>query len=69
MKYDIFGKILIVEQVGNGWVVFYPGADGKKRMAENIIIPSFLCEAEILKYLEDICHEWACGPDSKVKIV
>ena len=69
MQFDVFGRVLIVERIGDSWKVFYQGVVGKKRTADNIMIPSFVIEENIGEYLEDICHEWATGPDSRVKKV
>ena len=56
---NVYGRLMTVEKRDNGWRVFYPGADGKRRSAEDIVIPDFVGESELENYLSDLCHEWA----------
>ena len=58
IKFNVYGKLVTVEKTDSGWAVFYPGADGKRRPAEDIIIPAFVSEAGLENYLSDLCHEW-----------
>jgi len=37
--------------------VFYPGGDGKKRLADDLIMPVELAESEWIDYFSDLCHE------------
>jgi hypothetical protein len=39
MEFDVFGRRLIVERALNGWVVFYPYEEGKRRQVPAIQIP------------------------------
>jgi len=66
MKFDVYGKQLIVERSDDEWIVFYPG-EGKRRLAHDIIIPSSLTEEEIEGYLEDLFHEAATPHHSDVR--
>ena len=59
IKIKVYGVLVIVEMTDSGWAVFYPGADGKRRLAENIVIPDFVEESKLENYLSDLCHEWA----------
>ena len=59
LRFDVYGTSVAVEKTDNGWTVFYPGADGKRRPAEDIFIPPFVSERELERYLSDLCHEWA----------
>ena len=67
IKFNVYGKLVTVEKTGSGWAVFYPGADGKRRTASDIFIPSFISEADLEGYLADICHEWANADGPGVK--
>jgi hypothetical protein len=58
-KISVYGRLVTVEKTDSGWRVFYPGADGKRRPAEDIVIPDFVGESELENYLSDLCHEWA----------
>ena len=59
IKIMVYGKLVIVEKTDSGWDVFYHGTDGKRRPAEDIVIPNFVGESELENYLSDLCHEWA----------
>ena len=59
IKINVYGKLVTVEKTDSRWAVFYPGADGRRRSAGDIIIPDFVEESELEIYLSDLCHEWA----------
>ena len=66
LRFDVFGRdVLIVEQDG-GWQAFYVGSEGKRRPARDISVPSHINESEMLRYLDDLCHEWATDRNSSV---
>ena len=67
IKFNVYGKLVTVEETDSGWAVFYPGADGKRRPAQDIIIPAFVSETELENYLSDICHEWATAKHPAVR--
>jgi hypothetical protein len=67
MKFDVFGRLILVADSGNGWAVFYLGVEGKKRPAADIVVPAEIPESEIEQYLGDICHEWATEQHPYVK--
>ena len=59
IKFDVFGRHILVTRTEGGWTVNYAGDQGKKRPATDILIPDFISEDEIEQYLTDLCHEWA----------
>jgi len=59
MKLDVFGRKVLVERTTRGWRVYYLGEEGKRRLADDLMVPSFITESEIRRYLADLCHEWA----------
>ncbi|HKE43012.1 MAG TPA: hypothetical protein VKB41_00595 [Steroidobacteraceae bacterium] len=59
LKFDVFGRKVLVERSGDRWEVFYVGSEGKRRRAEDIFIPDMVLEDELERYLADLCHEWA----------
>jgi len=67
IKFNVYGKWVTVEKTDSGWAVFYPGAEGKRRPAEDIIIPSFVSENQLERYLSDLCHEWATADHPAVR--
>ena len=58
MKFNVFGRIVLVERRQNEWSAYYPGTDGKRRHA-SFVIPSFIEDSELEQYLGDIFHESA----------
>lgn len=59
MQFKVFGRPVLVERRAGAWLAMYPGPDGKRRPAEDIVIPPEVADAELEKYLTDLCHEWA----------
>lgn len=66
MRLDVFGKLVEAQFREGQWMVFYIGEEGKKRPAHDLVIPAEIREAEIPKYLADLCHEWARPGRSEV---
>ena len=69
MKINVFGKIIEVVRNSNRWDVFYLSNEGKKRLANDIVIPSHLKEEGLIEYLSDLCHEWATPDNKEVKVL
>jgi hypothetical protein len=67
LKFDVFGRSVLVAESGDGWAAFYLGAEGKKRPAKDIVVPADIPESEIEQYLGDLCHEWATEQHPYVK--
>lgn len=68
MRFDVFGRHILVERHTDRWAVFYAGPEGKRRPADGIMIPSSLLEEEeIERYLDDLCHEWATAKHPSVR--
>lgn len=65
MKYDVYGRKIEVIKSGEQWKVYILGPEGKKRIAEDIFIPSIIKKEHIEDYLEDLLHEWATPGESK----
>lgn len=61
LKFDVFGRDLLVVEKDGGWQAFYLGGDGKRRKAPEITVPASITESEMIRYLDDLCHEWATG--------
>ena len=69
MVFDVFGRRVTVVRSDGKWNAFYGGADGKRRLARDIVIPSELQAEEIARYLSDLCHEWASTRSPDVRSV
>jgi len=67
IKINVYGRVVTVEKTDDGWAVFYPGADGRRRPAEDLVIPDFIDESELEIYLSDLCHEWASAKHPAVR--
>jgi hypothetical protein len=57
---EIFGRHFVATRAEDGWAVYYPGAEGKRGPRFEIPIPhDIVSPEELLRYLADLCHEWA----------
>lgn len=66
IKFDVFGRDVLVVKGNGGWKAFYPGAEGKRRPARDIVIPPGIEESNLAEYLDDLCHEWANDRNNSV---
>ena len=57
-RFNVFGRIIAVERVGDAWAAHLIGNDGKRRPA-GLAIPADVTGAELAQYLYDIYHESA----------
>ena len=67
LKFDVFGRRVLVTSSENGWIAYYLGPEGKRRPAHDIVVPSDIPESGIARYLDDLCHEWATERNHTVK--
>jgi len=56
IRFDVFGRILAVRRHGDFWRVYSVGTDGKLGQT-GIVIPEFITEDELARYLADLFHE------------
>ena len=59
MEFDVFGRCILAVREDQRWTLFYQGAEGKRRLVTDLVVPSSVGEDEIEGYLADLCHEWA----------
>lgn len=59
MRFSVFGRELLVRRERERWVCYYPGNEGKRRLARDLLIPDDATAAEVAGHLADLCHEWA----------
>lgn len=69
MRIDLYGCEIEVFRRESGWDVFYPGADGKRRIAKDIVIPAWIDEEELAGYLNDLFHEHATPEHPTVRVL
>jgi hypothetical protein len=56
IRFDVFGRVLAVRRHGDFWRVYSVGTDGKLGQT-GIVIPEFITEDELARYLADLFHE------------
>lgn len=66
LKLDVFGRTVLIERGAEGWETFYVGGEGKRRRADDIFIPAAVPEAELERFVADLCHEWATPRNPQV---
>lgn len=69
LRFDVFGREVHVRRADRGWQAFYPGTDGKARLAHDIRIPAHMDESSLGEYLFSLCHEWATPARSEVRLL
>ena len=69
MKLSVYGREVEILRLENEWVAYYSGNEGKKRVANDINIPSTVSEPEVPEYVSDLCHEWARPNYNEVKVL
>jgi hypothetical protein len=69
LRFDVFGREVHVRRLDSGWQAFYPGAEGKTRVAHDIQIPGHIEESSLGEYLFSLCHEWATSAKSQVRLL
>ncbi len=67
LRFNVFGRQVVVAESNSGWATFYVGAEGKRRPATDIVVPQDMPESDIEQYLDDLCHEWATERHPNVK--
>ncbi len=69
MKLIVYGRKIEIVRSGDNWKVFYLGSEGKKRLAEDITIPSTVVENDLIEYVSDLFHESAKPGQNKITIL
>ena len=67
IKRDVFGRQVLAMRTNEGWRMYYVSADGKRRNADDLMVPPFINEIEIERYLADLCHEWETKAHPEVR--
>lgn len=67
LKFDVFGRDVLIVRKDGGWKAYYLGSEGKRRPATDIIVPANITESGMAQYLDDLCHEWANDQNNTVK--
>lgn len=67
LRFDVFGRNVVVSRVDGAWKAYYGGSEGKRRLATDIVIPASVKETRLCQYLADLCHEWATSSHPDVR--
>ena len=67
LRFDVFGRRVLVTRQNGRWTAFYTGDEGKRRVAVDIVIPESTAEEDVQGYLADLCHEWATNSHPDVR--
>ncbi len=67
IRLDVFGRQVLANRNKEGWQLYYLSGDGKRRAADDLVVPPFVNENEIVHYLADLCHEWETTAHSEVR--
>jgi len=64
VKFDVYGRFqLEMHREGNAWVVYRLGT-GMRSPGDDLEIPSSMPAEDIVDYLDDMYHEYACAGES-----
>ena len=67
LLFEVFGRTVLIVASPRGWSAYYLGSEGKRRPARDIVVPADVAEADMERYLGDLCHEWASPRHPEVK--
>ncbi|MBP7566413.1 MAG: hypothetical protein KA795_10415 [Burkholderiaceae bacterium] len=65
-RFNVFGRIVVIERHGTRWDARSVGTDGKRAPA-GFVIPDFVGEDELEQYLFDLFHENAVSPTADIR--
>jgi hypothetical protein len=58
MRFDVYCRLeLDVVHTANGYEIYEMGAEGKRRLRDDIVLPADLPEGDIEQALDDLLHE------------
>ena len=64
-RFDVFGNLVAIRRVDDGWQAFALGNEGKRRPA-GFVVPSFIEAGDLRQYLADLFHESARRANDQV---
>ena len=65
-RFNVFGRIFLIQREGALWQAYVVGADGKRSPA-GFVVPEFIGEHELAQYLADLFHENATPTSGEVR--
>ncbi len=69
MKLEVFGQRIEAIRTEKCWKIFYLGTDGKKRPASDIVVPWSIQEEDLVRYLDDLRHEYATPENPGIRVL
>jgi len=66
LRFDVFGREVGITRDEGGWTAVFVGQDGKHRDAPEIVIPPWIEESDLGRFLADLFHESASPLRSEV---
>jgi hypothetical protein len=68
LRFNVFGRIYLVQREGDFWETYALGSDGKRSPA-GFVVPDFIGEDEMEQFLFDLFHESAAPGNGDVRRV
>ena len=65
-RFNVFGRIIGIQREGAEWVAYSIGCEGKRALA-GFVIPEFIEEHQLERYLFDLFHENATSTNGEVR--
>jgi hypothetical protein len=66
LRFNLFGRIVLIRREGDLWQAYAVGADGKRSPA-GFVVPAFVEDAELEQSLYDLFHESATPGNGDVR--
>lgn len=66
LRFNVFGRIVLIQREGALWQAYAIGADGKRSPA-GFVVPDFIAEQDLAQYLADLFHESATPTNGGVR--
>ena len=66
LRFNVFGRIVLIRREGDLWQAYAVGADGKRSPA-GFVVPAFVEEEELEQFLYDLFHESATPGNGEVR--
>jgi hypothetical protein len=69
IKLNAYGRRIYIERVNDEWISFYQSIEGKRRRANDLIIPADLDRDEVVTWIADLLHESATERNPRVEVL
>ncbi|HEX7030887.1 MAG TPA: hypothetical protein VF254_09830, partial [Gammaproteobacteria bacterium] len=70
LELDVFGRKMLAERGRNGWRLYFPGGEGKRRPVPDVVVPEDIAgTGELVQFLDDHFHEYATKENPAVRVI